>query len=131
MDHGLKTAGWLAGIAATLVLLVLLLSGCGFTPEGTAIEKAVKVGGAQVFDKGLEHAEWFICDAASIGSVRRRYGHTGLAEAYRELCEGSTTDLIAPEPSADAPSPAEGGSAKAGGFGPETEPEGRNGQDNE
>jgi hypothetical protein len=121
MDHGLKTAGWLAGIAATLVLLVLLLSGCGFTPEGTAIEKAVKVGGAQVFDKGLEHAEWFICDAASIGSV----------QAYRELCEGSTTDLIAPEPSADAPSPAEGGSAKAGGFGPETEPEGRNGQDNE
>lgn len=75
----------------------LLLAGCGFTPQGDMIRAAAKTGGAQVMDEGLNNAEWYICQAASIGAVRRRYGKPGLAEAYRTLCDQNGADLFAEE----------------------------------
>ena len=75
----------------------LLLAGCGFTPQGDMIRAAVKAGGAQVMDEGLNNAEWYICQAASIGAVRRHYGKPGLAEAYRTLCDQNGADLFAEE----------------------------------
>ena len=80
-------------MAKTLALtgtlaLAALLAGCGFTPQGDAVRDAVKARGAQAYDEGLENAEWFICQAASIGSVRRRYGDSEpRLIAYRTLCE--------------------------------------------
>jgi hypothetical protein len=84
-------------IAAIVLLLATapLATACGFTPEGQAVREAIAVKGAAAFDAGLENAEWFICQAASVGSVRRRYGGSaGLADAYRNLCERGSTELL-------------------------------------
>ncbi len=75
----------------------LLLAGCGFTPQGDMIRAAAKTGGAQVMDEGLNNAEWYICQAASIGAVRRRYGKPELSDAYRKLCDQAGGNLFAKE----------------------------------
>ncbi len=80
-----------------MVGAALLLAGCGLTSEGQALRDAVSTKGAAAYDAGLANAEWFICQAASVGSVRRRYGSGELADAYRELCEnGSTEGILVP-----------------------------------
>jgi len=71
-------------------VLLLMVAGCGFTQEGDFARIAVKEYGAQAYDEGLENAEWFICNAVSIGAVRRKYGKTEeRAQTYRRLCQGA------------------------------------------
>lgn len=74
----------------TLIIALACLSltvGCGFTKEGDLARTAVSEGGAQAMDEGLVNAEWFICNAASIGAVKRRYGRTKeQADSYNALC---------------------------------------------
>ena len=84
------------------ILLVLLLGGCGFTPYGDFARGAVTEYGAQAMDEGLVNAEFFMCRAASVGSVIRRYGKSAeTAEAWKTLCQGNAeVDII------DAPSEA-------------------------
>ena len=86
-------------IITTLVLAILLLGGCGFTPQGDAIREVVMSRGAQAFDTGLESAETYICTIASVGSVMRRYGRTQTtADAWRDICFGQEgVDLIGPK----------------------------------
>ena len=81
-----------------IVAGVLLLGGCGFTPQGDVIREAVLSKGAQAFDTGLESAEAYICTIASVGSVMRRYGRTqATADAWRDICFGQEgVDLIGP-----------------------------------
>lgn len=68
-------------------LLALFLSGCGLTPQGDAFQATLVTKGAALADSALENAEWAICNAASVGSVMRRYGQdVVLAEAYSTLC---------------------------------------------
>ena len=81
--------------AIVFLSVLVVLGGCGFTPQGNALRAAVKAGGAQAMDEGLNNAEWYICQAASIGSVRRRYGKPGLSDAYRTLCDQTGADLFA------------------------------------
>lgn len=72
--------GWRLG-------LLLALTGCGLTPQGEAVRNTLAGQGAVVADAALENAEWAICNAASIGSVMRRYGQDpALSEAYSTLC---------------------------------------------
>lgn len=75
----------------TLVAMMLIsLAGCGFTPQGDLVRDAIRDKGAQAYDEGLENSLWFICNAASIGSVRRRFGGSAdSASAYRALCAPS------------------------------------------
>ena len=69
--------------------LLLVLTACGFTETGAALRDAVTVKAAEAYDEGLANAELFICRAASVGSVQRRYGRSrDLAEAWRALCFG-------------------------------------------
>lgn len=71
-----------AALAATLAV-----GACGFTPQGDLIRDTVKAKGAQAYDEGLENAEWFICYAASVGAVRRKYGRDAqTAAAYNAIC---------------------------------------------
>jgi hypothetical protein len=76
----------------------LLLTGCGQTSFGDTVRSTIAERGAKAYDTGLENAEWFICQAASIGSIRRRYGQNPIsAGAYRILCEmPSQADLLMP-----------------------------------
>ncbi len=89
-----------ATYAGTIGLLVvwLLLAGCGLTPGGDLARSTIATKGAAAYDAGLENAEWFICQAASVGSIKRRYGKAQeTADAWREICEGQDgIDLIGP-----------------------------------
>lgn len=79
------------GLRALLIVGCLVsLTACGQTTQGSLIRDAVKARGAEVYDEGLENAEFFICRAASVGAVMRRYGFSAeKAAAWRVLC---TTD---------------------------------------
>lgn len=70
-----------------LLIPLLFLAGCGLTPQGDTLRSTVATRGAEAADSLLENAEWAICYAASIGSVKRRYGvDPGRAKAYAEFC---------------------------------------------
>lgn len=87
-------------VAALALVLGVPLAGCGLTPEGALIRDTVAAKGAQAYDEGLENAEWFICNAASIGAVRRKYGRDPKsAETYTNLCSPSIPpDIITAKP---------------------------------
>ncbi len=70
-----------------LILPLLSMTACGFTEQGDLARQVVSAKGAQAMDEGLVNAEFFICRAASVGSVTRRYGSTAeKARAWRTLC---------------------------------------------
>ena len=64
--------------------LALSLSACGFTPQGELVRGVVRERGAQAYDEGLANSVWFICNAASVGSIRRMFGDR--MDAYNALC---------------------------------------------
>ena len=67
--------------------LVLFMGACGFTSRGDALRAAFAGTAAQAMDEGLINAEFFMCKAASVGSIQRRYGQSeDLADAWRTLC---------------------------------------------
>ena len=71
------------------------LSACGFTGVGEQARQAVATEGARVYDEGLANSEWFMCQAASVGSVQRRYGHSlDLAHAWRTLCQADADAAV-------------------------------------
>ena len=90
--------------------LALMLAGCGLTDTGTRARDFVASEGARAYDEGLANAEFFICRAASVGSVQRRYGRdTETAEAWRVLCHGdgeAAVEVIRePSPPSSDPAP--------------------------
>ena len=88
-------------IIILLACLSVALGACGFTGQGDLARQAISEGGAQAMDEGLRNAEWFMCSAASIGSVKRRYGKTqDTADAYNTLCglEGDSRIVVGNQP---------------------------------
>jgi len=82
---------------ALLLAPLLLLAGCGFTSQGDFARDTAAAKGAEAYDAGLENAMWFMCKAASHGSVERKFGTTHeLATAYNTLCGyvGDSTTLV-------------------------------------
>lgn len=70
-----------------LFVILLILGGCGFTPYGDFVREQVSERGAQAMNEGLVNSEWFLCRAASVGSIKRRYGSSDeKAKAYADLC---------------------------------------------
>ena len=66
-------------------LTALLVAGCG--SFGRLQER-----GATVADEGLDASVWAICDAATMGSIRRRFGvNADKAAAYELFCESERT----------------------------------------
>jgi len=78
--------------------IALALGGCGFTGTGDSVRQGVATKGAQAYDEGLANSVWFICNAASIGSVKRRWGRTQEdANAYKAICDGADgVDILEP-----------------------------------
>lgn len=73
--------------AAALLAVAAALASCGFTPQGDFVRDVVKTRGAEAYDAGLENAEWFLCQAASVGSIRRRFGRDPqTVSAYNAIC---------------------------------------------
>jgi len=63
------------------MILSLSLVGCAATIG------AVERRGANIMDEGLVASEFIICQAASVGSIQRRYGQSSeMSSAWRALC---------------------------------------------
>mgnify|MGYP001576871738 CR=1 FL=1 len=76
------------------ILPMILLAGCGLTPEGQAARLAVSEYSAKIEDAGLENLEWGICRGISVGAWARRYGlNPKKAEGWRALC---SVEAVAP-----------------------------------
>ena len=81
-----------------ICLLAFVVAGCGFTPQGDLIREVVKQGTQKAGDAGLRNAEWFLCEGAPVGAVKRRYGSADAAEAYAKLCDrGAAGNIITPK----------------------------------
>ena len=83
--------GW-AGIGA----LLLILGACSTVDT---VKTAIAVKGAELSAQALVDAEWWVCRAASVGSVKDRYGASlERADLYRNFCDGNgQANVIAPE----------------------------------
>ena len=79
-----------------IIALALLLGGCATLDTARDV---VKQKGAQAADQGLTDAEWLVCNAAPIGSVKRRYGQTvERADTYKDFCDGDgKANVVSPE----------------------------------
>ncbi len=77
--------------------LLLALGACSSFSAG---KTAVAVKGAEVADELLLTAEWTLCYAATVGSIKRRYGMTvEQANLYRQFCYGEAeANIIGPLP---------------------------------
>lgn len=78
------------------IVCLLVLASCGFTPQGDAARMAAQQYGAQAMDEALVNTEWFMCNGASIGAIKRRYGSDPeRAAAWRAICNtGDSIDII-------------------------------------
>lgn len=85
-------------LGLALVACIALTFGC--TAAGQATYEAAKTKGAAIADKSLSEAEWFVCKAATVGSVKRHYGTSAeKAALYKEFCQSSVIegqDVIGP-----------------------------------
>ncbi len=52
----------------------------------------------EISSQGLSDAEWYVCKAAPIGTVIKRYGKTDeRAREYKEFCNPATeVNIVAP-----------------------------------
>ena len=96
-----KGFGWIMrGVAPGVApfAVVMLLVGCGLTPQGNAVRNTVQGVIAKAGEGGLVNAENLMCELAPVGAVNRRYGVTvEKSEAYKAICKNtSTSDVIRP-----------------------------------
>ena len=69
----------------------LALAGCGITPQGDLVRDVLRERGAQAYDEGLANSLWFVCNAASVGSIRRTF--SGNMDAYNAICTDAALRL--------------------------------------
>jgi len=69
-------------VKAVFTLLLLTITGC-------AQLDVVKSQGAKIYDKTLIEAEDYLCNVASVGSIKRRYGNPERAKVYSDLCKSN------------------------------------------
>ena len=82
------------GLLWLLLVSLFGLSSCGFTATGDTVADFVKKYGAQAYDRGLVHSEFFICRAASVGAVGRRYwSNPEKFNAWIVLCADVPVDI--------------------------------------
>ena len=69
------------------ILLALLLTSCASIDT---VKTAIAVKGAELSAQALVDAEWWVCRAASVGSVKDRYGQSqDRSDLYKEFCDGA------------------------------------------
>jgi len=79
----------------SIVALMLFLGGCASLQTA---KTAVAVKGGELSKQALVDAEWWVCRAATVGSVKDRYGQSvERALLYKNFCEGNgKANVIAP-----------------------------------
>ena len=67
--------------------LVILVSGCGLTDKGNAFRNYFQEKAAIATTQMLDNSVWYTCEAASIGSIRKRFGSSQqTAFIYHNFC---------------------------------------------
>ena len=75
----------LAALAAAF-----FMASCSSTVSIAVADKA-----AEIQDQALANAEYAICNAFSVGAIRRRYGKSNeLAAAYNNLCAENRGQIV-------------------------------------
>ncbi len=71
-----------------MLFAVLALAGCsGLGPKVDAFNATAKEKGSQAYDDGMANATYWMCDATSVGSLRRWLASDQKkAEAYDTIC---------------------------------------------
>lgn len=87
-----KRRGGLMGV----LLLGVLLGGCGFTPQGNAFREAIKAGGARAMDEGVNNCVVFLGKGASVGSIGRWLKTEADAGAYKTLFQKPAAVPVGP-----------------------------------
>lgn len=68
------------------IALLLLLGACA-SIDG--VKKAMVGKASEVSAQALVDAEWWVCRAASVGSVKDRYGQSAeRSQLYKAFCDG-------------------------------------------
>jgi len=71
-----------------VVIVLLATAGCAIDPRLDAAKTAAVDTASRVADDALEAYEWGVCTAATVGSIRRRYGTSApRMEAWQRFCE--------------------------------------------
>lgn len=70
-------------IIVMMVLIVFLMSGC------STVQRIVDFG-ADANDEAVTSARFVLCDAASVGSIKRSFSTPEEAEIWLELCSDNT-----------------------------------------
>lgn len=94
-----------AGAVLAAVLVAASLTGCGLTPTGDAFRAGAVDVVQRAADGGVRNARDYLCEAATIGSLKRAFSSAELVGAYNEFCDGTSPRLAilsAAEPSAPA-----------------------------
>ena len=79
--------------------LMFFVSGCGLTADGNALRDLLEERGKTAAAESLETAEWYICRAAPVGSIKDRYFTTAeKTMAYYTLCKTLPTFVLPIEP---------------------------------
>lgn len=82
--------------AASLImagLVALALTGCGLTPTGDAFRAGAVDVVQRAADGGVRNARDYLCEAATIGSLKRAFASAELVGAYNEFCQGTSANL--------------------------------------
>ena len=66
--------------------LTALLTGCA---EFQAVKSGIASHGSEAADQTVDVNLWALCEAATVGSIKRRFKTTGEQDAYNSLCEGT------------------------------------------
>lgn len=68
-------------------VLVILVSGCGLTDKGNAFRDYFQNKSQKVSKQMLDNAIWYTCEAASVGSIREKFGSSQeSAYFYHNYC---------------------------------------------
>jgi len=70
-----------------IIALALLLS-LGGCAEFGAFKSGVATHGADASDQTLEANLWYLCNASSVGSIKRRFKTVEEVAAYNVICPG-------------------------------------------
>lgn len=75
-------------------MLIFVLAGCAQYEAFQDLKEMGKKRAADVADNKLENDIWFICQGATIGSIRRKWGNK--SEVYNNFCKDSSGSVIGP-----------------------------------
>lgn len=74
-----------------LICILTLLVGCA---ELASVKQAVATHGAKGADEALSIARWEICEAATVGSIKREYGTTEGLQLWWDFCGTDVNDKV-------------------------------------